>query len=386
MKILWYILQFAIGYNLFIPFILFVISKFYAKKNNDNQNNKFFTPDYAIIVTAYQEISHIPITVQSILNLKYKNYLVYVVLDNCPDISCLKFNDDRVILLKPDVTLGGNVKSHFFAINNFKREHNILTIIDSDNIVDENYLNELNHFFEKGYQAVQGIRNAKNLNSEIACLDAARDIYYHFYDGYILFNLGSSATLSGSGMAFSTQLYKNSLKNLNIEGAGFDKVLQYQIVKADITIAFAEKAIVYDQKTSNSGQLVNQRARWINTWFKYFKFGFYLLLKGINKLSLNQFLFGLILLRPPLFIFLSLSLLIAILNLFIYPVLSLIWMLGILIFALGFWIALSEFKADNKIIKSFKYIPVFICYQFISLIHSKNANKRSVVTKHFHDA
>ncbi|MFX8758778.1 glycosyltransferase, partial [Acinetobacter baumannii] len=88
----------------------------------------------------------------------------------------------------------------------------------------------LNEMFNKGFSAVQGERKAKNLNTTFACLDAARDIYYHFYDGKILFEAGASATLAGSGMAFTVELYKQCLEKSNVSGAGFDKVLQKEIV------------------------------------------------------------------------------------------------------------------------------------------------------------
>jgi len=382
-SVLWYILQFVIGFNLLLPLTLFVLNRFKKKKEQPApyQNSKAW--DYAIIVTAYQETVHIPATVHSILNLNYNNYLVYVVLDNCDDISSLQFSDDKIILLRPEAVLAGNIKSHFFAISNFKRNHDVVTIIDSDNLVESNYLNVLNEYFNSGYEAVQGVREAKNLDSTIACLDAARDLYYHFYDGYILFNSGSSATLAGSGMAFTTQLYKETLKDVLIEGAGFDKVLQYQIVKRNTRIAFAEKAVVFDQKTSDSTQLVNQRARWINTWFKYFKLGFILIIKGVKNVSINQLLFGVILLRPPLFLFLTLSLMLLFVNIFINPLIALMWIIGLLVFILGFLIAIKKSNTDRIILRALRYIPVFIYYQFISLFKSKNANKRSVATRHF---
>ena len=181
------------------------------------------------------------------------------------------------------------------------------------------YVLALNEYFDLGYKAVQGVRDAKNLDTLYAALDGARDVYYHFYDGKVLFNVGSSATLSGSGMAFTTSLYKECLGHLDITGAGFDKVLQKEIVIRGNRIAFAENAVVYDEKTSKSDQLVNQRARWINAWFRYFKFGSTLTAKGVLRLNWNQFLFGLILLRPPLFIFLLLGLFCLLLNLILDP-------------------------------------------------------------------
>ena len=376
----WIVLQLVIGYNLVLPIVVYCISLF--GKIINYVSFKKLPADYAIIVTAYEQVDHIPEVVKSILNLNYSNYLIYIVADKC-DVSSLLFDDKRVTVLRPETTLASNTKSHFYAIENFKRPHNRLTIIDSDNLVHSEYLNELDVFFNKGYIAVQGTREAKNLNTTYACMDAARDIYYHFYDGKILFKAGASAMLAGSGMAFTTELYVDCLKNKNISGAGFDKVLQSAIVGLDKRIAFAEKAIVYDEKTSNTDQLVNQRSRWINTWFKYFILGFGLIIKGLKNPSWNQFLFGLVLLRPPLFIFLLLSLVFLAINLFISPIYALIWFLGLLIFVVGFLLALIKSKTDRRIYKSLINIPKFIFFQVQSLLKARNANKRSVATKHF---
>jgi cellulose synthase/poly-beta-1,6-N-acetylglucosamine synthase-like glycosyltransferase len=375
---IWILIQVLIGYNLVLPVCVYILS-FFRKSNTPVIAS--LEGDYAIIVTAYEQVTLIPAVVESLLKLKHSNYLIYIVADKC-DVSTLIFNDDRVIVLRPETTLASNTRSHFYAINNFKRRHERLTIIDSDNLVHPDYLNELDRYFYKGYIAVQGIREAKNLNTNYACLDAARDIYYHFYDGKLLFKVGSSATLAGSGMAFTTALYRECLEHLDVQGAGFDKVLQSEIVGRNIRIAFTDRAKVYDEKTTHSDQLVNQRSRWINTWFKYFKFGFVLLGKGITTPSWNQFLFGLILLRPPLFIFLLLSLLFLFVNLFISITAAFVWMLAFLIFIAGFYVALARSETDARIYRSLINIPKFMFFQVLSLIKARSANKRSVATKH----
>lgn len=378
----WAFFQIAIGYNLVLPFFLLLLYALTGNKKKNIQFNKD-EADYAIIVTAYEQTTLIPSVVSSLLKLNYSNYLIYIVADKC-DVSGLHFEDERVIILRPEQTLSSNTRSHFYAIERFKRSHERLTIIDSDNLVDPDYLLALNEYFDLGYKAVQGVRDAKNLDTLYAALDGARDIYYHFYDGKVLFNVGSSATLSGSGMAFTTSLYKECLGHLDITGAGFDKVLQKEIVIRGNRIAFAEHAVVYDEKTSKSDQLVNQRARWINTWFRYFKFGFGITAKGFIRLNWNQFLFGLILLRPPLFIFLLLGLFCLLLNLILNPFAALLWALGFVIFIGGFMMSLIMSNTDPKIYKSLWGIPKFIFYQVMSLMSVRSANKRSVATKHFH--
>lgn len=377
-SIVWILFQLVVGYNLVLPLIIYLLA---VIRRDINTGLTETQADYAIIVTAYEQVTHIPAVVASILNLNYQNYLVYIVADNCGDAE-LNFADKRIIVLRPETVLAGNTRSHFYAIKNFVREHDRLTIIDSDNILDTEYLNELNRFFDQGYIAVQGLRAAKNLDTTYACLDAARDIYYHFYDGKILFKAGSSATLAGSGMAFSTGLYIDCLGRRDVVGAGFDKVLQAEIVGRDIRIAFAEKAIVYDEKTSYTDQLVNQRARWINTWFKYFSLGFSLIAKSIGNFSRNQFLFGLVLLRPPLFIFLLLSAGCLLADVFVSPHTAIIWITGFILFIGGFGFALLKSDTDKRIYRSLVNIPRFMFFQVLSLVKARKANERSIATKH----
>ncbi|WP_159467675.1 glycosyltransferase [Dyadobacter sp. 3J3] len=377
----WYLIQIVIGYNLVFPVVLLLIYKLKGRKTRGSKVQAEKLPDYGIIVTAYEQTQQLSAVVASLLKVNYSNYHIYVVADKC-DISNLDFKSEKVSLLRPPTVLGSNTRSHFYAINNFERAHSHLTIIDSDNLTDPEYLNELNVYFAQGFEAVQGIREAKNLDSTYACLDAGRDIYYHFYDGKILFGAGSSATLAGSGMAFTTSLYRKCLEHLDVTGAGFDKVLQEGIISRGYRIAFSENAIVYDEKTSGTDQLVNQRARWINTWFKYFALGFKIFFKGIVSMNWNQFLFGLVLLRPPLFIFLLLSLLFLFVNLFISFTVATIWFAGLCVFVSGFYIALKSSDTDPRIYQSLINIPKFISFQLVALFKSRRANQISVATKH----
>src|ERR1700748_3062566 len=116
-RLIWIIVQVLIGYNLVLPLFIYLLSLF---KNKTSSAVKTTEADYAIIVTAYEQLTHIPAVVNSLLALNYQQYLVYIVADKC-DVSGLKLDDERVLILRPEETLSSNTRSHFYAINHFKR-------------------------------------------------------------------------------------------------------------------------------------------------------------------------------------------------------------------------------------------------------------------------
>src|SRR5690606_18810766 len=121
-----------------------------------------------------------------------------------------------------------------------------------------------------------------------------------------------------------------------------------------------------DQKTTHSDQLVKQRARWINTWFKYFKVGINLFFYSIFKFDRNGFLFSFTQLRPPLFMLFTLAAICIFLNIIILPILNLMWLGCLLVFIFIFFEALSVFKAHKSMYSSLYRIPEFVFFQFLA--------------------
>ncbi|HSZ32492.1 MAG TPA: glycosyltransferase [Puia sp.] len=380
--ILWIVFQTIVGLILIFPVLSYIAFLFVKTKITQAKDHS--ESDYAILVTAYKDVSNIPYLVQSLLQLKYSNYIIYIIADDCPEFK-LDVDQSKVIILRPETILKNQVKSHFYAIDHFRRKHERLTIIDSDNLVDPDFLINLDKAFDHGEEAVQGVRKAKNLDTSYACLDAANEIYYFFYDRKILYSIGSSCMLAGSGMAFTVKLYKACLENYQSSGAGFDKILQKDIVDRGFRIGYAEMALVFDEKTSQPEQLVKQRARWNNAWFRHFNSGLLLMWKGIKLISINRFLFGFLIVRPPLFILLVVSFLILVTNFFLNPFAGIIWIILISIFVLGFFIALYNSNTDKRIYKSLIHIPKFMFLQMLSLFKTRKANQFSVATVHMHN-
>ena len=379
----WLILQTIVAIIIVFPIFSYFVYILIRQKPSKNDTHPKGEGDYAILVTAFKDTANIPFVVNSLLSQHFTNYIIYIIADNCPGFND-NFVDERVVVLQPDEVLQNQLKSHFYAISHFKRNHNRLTIIDSDNLVAPTFLSNIDLLFDEGYSAVQGVRKAKNLNTAYACLDAANEIYYFFFNRKILFNIGSSSMLSGSGMAFTVALYKECLEHVQDSGAGFDKILQKEIISKGYRIAFAENAIVYDEKTAHRDQLVKQRARWNNTWFRYFSFGLQLMWQGITQLNINRFVFGFIIIRPPLFLLLGLSVTLLFANIFININIAFAWVIVLLSFTAGFFIALTKSNTDKRIYQALVHIPQFVFLQVLSLFKTRKANQFSVATIHAH--
>jgi len=107
---------------------------------------------------------------------------------------------------------------------------------------------------------------------------------------------------------------------------------------------------------------------------------------GIIRFSRNQFIFGFVLVRPPLFMFLILSVLFAFINLVTGAYLNFgLWMLGLALFVAGFALALKLSHTDKKIYQSLVNIPKFMFLQVLSVLKIFKGQKNNVATTHYVD-
>jgi uncharacterized membrane protein YraQ (UPF0718 family) len=72
-------------------------------------------------------------------------------------------------------------------------------------------------------------------------------------------------------------------------------------------------------------------------------------------------------------------------NLFISIAAVFVWLIGLITFVLGFYIALAKSDTDKRIWQSLINIPKFIFFQVLSLLKVRKANKHSVATTHYYN-
>ncbi|PWT97800.1 MAG: hypothetical protein C5B52_13215 [Bacteroidetes bacterium] len=335
--------------------------------------------DFAAIVTAHQDIRFIPPLVDSLLKQSYGNLVVYVVADDC-DITTLHFNDDRVVVLRPEPAFHAKIKSIKYAIDNFKRKHDALVIFDTDNLAHPNYFNELNEHFRKGFRVIQTHMLSKNTETVFAKLDSVGFIYHNFTERQIRMDMGLSACTLGLGIAIDMDLYKQIVYRDGL--GGFDKKLQADLVRATHQVAFAENAIVYDEKVDDAGTLEKQRTRWLFAYFRYFSEHWNLFTLGLRKFNFNLIFFGFNALRPPLFILTFVGMVCVIIDFFINMTLSWTALAILVSFALSFVLIVVTQARQKGMLQAFVYMPVFILRQMRALLKIKAASKSFLKTEH----
>ncbi|MEN0051570.1 MAG: glycosyltransferase [Bacteroidota bacterium] len=347
--------------------------------------------DFANIITAYRNAEIARPLIASLIAQRHQKHHIYLVADKC-DVSNWKLEHEQLTLLKPEPDLNLKAKSIIHAAENFVREHDYIAVFDADNLAHPEFLSELNHYANAGHRAIQGQRTAKNLNATMAAADALGEFYKNYVERYVSYLIGSSSVISGSGMSVESELYKAYLNSPEIQAGKEkwkkmlqeDKILQNFLLKRKERIVYAWDAVIYDEKVSTAEAVETQRSRWLYSYFQNLPNSSGLLLKGLFTLNWNQFLFGLITIAPPLFILLALSGLLALLGLFIEPLMTLAFIVaGIIFVGTIFW-TLYLSKVPPEVWQSLRGIPTFVWKQATALLKMRNPNKHFKHTEHQH--
>jgi len=137
----------------------------------------------------------------------------------------------------------------------------VYAIFDADNIVDNNFLKEMNNTINEGYNVSQGYRDTKNIDDN--WLTSSYAIMYYIANLFInraRHNMKKSAFLNGTGFVVKKEIiekYGYNPKTL-IEDVEFTLLCALN----DEKIAYTETAIIYDEQVQDLKTSFKQRKRW----------------------------------------------------------------------------------------------------------------------------
>lgn len=246
-----------------VCYLLFyaVASKFYRPQKYSESR---LLRRFLVLFPAYKEDRVIVSTVSSFLEQVYpkENYDVLVISDGMQASTNENLSTLPIRLQIATYSNSSKAKALTLAMDVTADEtYDAVVIMDADNVTTPNFLAEINRAFDSGLKAVQAHRTGKNMNTDIAILDAiSEEINNGFFrSGHNA--VGLSAGLAGSGMAFDAEWFLSNVKHL--QTAGEDKELEALLLKQRIHTEYLEQLPVYDEKTQKKEGIKNQRKRWI---------------------------------------------------------------------------------------------------------------------------
>lgn len=367
-----------------LPLLFSIIAKISPVFSKKREPSPLQT-DFACVITAYKDVECAKNLVLSLLRQEYSPFHIYLLADDS-DVSAWTIAHPKFTLLKPESALHSKVKAIRYCLERAVRNHSHFVVFDPDNLAHPSFLKEMNGLHAQGFEVVQGKRIAKNLDTKYACLDAFSEYYYNYTQRTVPFDLGSSATIAGSGMSLPIPLYLHFLK-LEFDTLGDkiviaeDKMLQVYVVENGHRIAFAENAIVYDEKVSTAHQVKRQRTRWITSYFQYLVTGLKLFGKALFRFSWNKLMFAYTIVIPPMFIiglaWIALSVLFAFTSMSLFITLQTCF----LAFVINIFVALILGNAPTAVTTSLFYAPLFVFNQVKALFSMKDTKTSFLTTE-----
>lgn len=221
---------------------------------------------FIILVPAYKEDAVIHACVTSVLRQTYpaELYDLIVISDHMRPETNASLRKERIGLIELHEKESSKAKALRIAAETITDQpYDYVLILDADNLISPCYLQELNKAVSQGIKAIQTHRKAKNMNTDIALLDAAIEEMNNsiFRKGHI--RLGFSSALTGSGMAFDFRWFVRNI--IHTHSTGEDKELEELLFRQGIHIEYIDTLETLDEKVRQPDALRNQRRRWIAT-------------------------------------------------------------------------------------------------------------------------
>ena len=373
--ICWVLASIAVTYLL-----IYSLASLGTKKSRYPSTEKYHR--FLILFHAYKEDRIIEPVIRSFLNQDYSPHLykVVVISDHMQETTNERLSQLPITLLKADYPNSSKAKALNFAMEHFGRnEFDAVVILDADNIVDSDFLQEINKVVATGVQAIQAHRTAKNRNTDIAVLDGLSEEVNNsiFRRGHV--RLGISSALIGSGMVFNYPWFHDNVKHLS--SAGEDKELEVLLLKQQIFIEFLDEVYVYDEKTQGEKGFYNQRRRWLATQFAQWERVFKDLPKALfsGNIDYSDKLIQWIL-PPRLILFGGIIVMGCIMQVIDWP-LALKWWVLFLIMGITLCLAIPDKLVDERFKKSINKLPLLFFMMIINLFRMKGMNKKFTPTE-----
>lgn len=267
-----------------------------AVKKKPEEPQTGFYHRYAVVIAARNEEKVIGQLIESVRNQSYPSEMIdiFVVADNCTDSTARTARKAGAFVWErenPEQTGKGYALQYVFnkIMENHGDRYDGFFILDADNLLDENYISEMNKTFSCGYGVVTGYRNSKNPGSSWISTGYA----LHFMRESAHLNaprmeLKTACKVTGTGFLISREivLRNNGWRHFLLT-EDFEFTVDC-ILRGD-KMGYCRNAVFYDEQPVSFKQSWDQRLRWAKGYLQVFKKYGGSLFRGIFGRDRNKF-------------------------------------------------------------------------------------------------
>ncbi len=232
---------------------------------------------YAILISARNEEAVIHELLNSLNAQTYPRdkYTIFLCADNCTDHTADAARKLGAVVYerqnKQEVGKGYalNFMYHHIVDDYGLGAFEAFIVFDADNIVDQNFLREVNKTFDTGkYDALTTYRNSKNFGTN--WISAAYSIWFMHearHLNYPRMMMGAQCMISGTGFLVSDKVMQMN------DGWPFylmTEDIQFSVVSTlhHLKIGYCDTAILYDEQPTTMSQSWRQRLRWAKGFYQ----------------------------------------------------------------------------------------------------------------------
>ena len=226
---------------------------------------------YAVLIPARNEEKVLPNLIESIHLQDYPAELItiYVIADNCTDNTAkVAFDSGAKVFTRFSTEQIGKGYALNYLLREIDRTDGLesfdaFLVFDADNLLQRDYIRQINHLYADGYDAFCGYRNTKNFGSN--WISAGYGVWY-LHDSTHLnrsrMAVGASCMVNGTGFGFSREVLR---KCGQWEFFTLTEDIEFSVwcVANGIKIGYCHDAVLYDEQPITFPQSWRQRTRWV---------------------------------------------------------------------------------------------------------------------------
>ena len=232
---------------------------------------------YAVMISARNEEEVIGELIGSLTAQNYPRELldIYVVADNCTDDTAgAARRAGATVYERFDTVNKGKGYALGYLLHELKADigesgYDGFFVFDADNIIDPNFVNEMNKVFDTGdYQALTSYRNSKNFADN--WISAGYGLWFMREARFLNFPrmlIGTNCAISGTGFLISAEVVH--------QNGGWPYHLLTEDIEFSVScalkgrrIGYCDKAVIYDEQPTAFRQSWDQRLRWSKGFYQ----------------------------------------------------------------------------------------------------------------------